>query len=70
METKQAGNTFPTEAAEAGHAGEVRRRWGVQARPSVGMGTSADSLAPRGWQEFGRDCTLKPSEAAHLGQEA
>lgn len=42
----------------------------MQVRPSVGMGTSAYSLAWRGWQEFGRDRALKPSEAVHLGQEA
>lgn len=70
METKQTRNTFPTKAAETGHAGEVRRRWGAQARPSVGMGTLAYCLAQGEWQEFGRDCTLKLSEAAHLGQEA
>lgn len=39
---KTAGNTFPTEAAEAGHTGKVRRRWGTWGRLSVNMGTSAN----------------------------
>lgn len=42
-QTKQAGNIFPTEAAEAGHTGEIRRRWNAQARLPVNMGTSAHS---------------------------